>query len=100
MTLFDEVIDESKPYLIFDPEHTWKRKLITDFTARRLPVQLFDKGKCVYQSPNVQEIRSYCASQVGTLWDEVLRFENPHSYYVDLSKPLWDIKQRLLAEHE
>ena len=100
VTLFDEVIDESKPYLIFDPEHTWKRKLITDFTARRLPVQLFDKGKCVYQSPNVQEIRSYCASQVGTLWDEVLRFENPHSYYVDLSKPLWDIKQRLLAEHE
>ena len=100
VTLFDEVIDESKPYLIFDPEHTWKRKLITDFTARRLPVQLFDKGQCVYQSPNVQEIRSYCASQVGTLWDEVLRFENPHSYYVDLSKPLWDIKQRLLAEHE
>ena len=100
VTLFDEVIDDTKPYLIFDPEHTWKRKLITDFTARRLPVQLFDKGKCVYQSPNVQEIRSYCASQVGTLWDEVLRFENPHSYYVDLSKPLWDIKQRLLAEHE
>ncbi|MGN1074413.1 MAG: nicotinate phosphoribosyltransferase, partial [Eubacteriales bacterium] len=100
VTLFDEVIDDTKPYLIFDPEHTWKRKLITDFTARRLPVQLFDKGRCVYQSPNVQEIRSYCASQVGTLWDEVLRFENPHSYYVDLSKPLWDIKQRLLAEHE
>ena len=31
-----------------------------------------------------------------TLWDEVKRFENPHRYYVDLSRKLWDIKQELL----
>ncbi len=99
VTLFDEEIDDSQPYMIFDPEHTWKRKLVTDFTARRLPVQLFRRGECVYDSPSVHDIRRYCLSQVDTLWDEVKRFENPHLYYVDLSQKLWDIKHQLLAEH-
>jgi len=99
ITLFDETIDERAPYLLFDPEHTWKRKLVGDFTARRLPVQLFDRGRCVYESPSIREIQKTCAREVGTLWDEVLRFENPHAYYVDLSKPLWDIKQDLLKEY-
>ena len=99
VTLFDEEIDDTQPYMIFDPDHTWKRKLVTDFTARRLPVQLFRRGECVYESPNVHDIRKYCLSQVDTLWDEVKRFENPHIYYVDLSQKLWDIKHRLLAEH-
>ena len=99
ITLFDEEIDESKPYLLFDPEHIWKKKVVTNFTARRLPVQLFDKGKAVYASPSIHEIHSYCAAQVDTLWDEVKRFENPHLYYVDLSEKLWDIKHRLLNEY-
>ena len=99
VTLFDEEIDDTQPYMIFDPDHTWKRKLVTDFTARRLPVQLFRRGECIYESPDVREIQKYCLSQVDTLWDEVKRFENPHIYYVDLSQKLWDIKHRLLAEH-
>ncbi len=100
VTLFDEVIDDTQPYMIFDPEHTWKRKLVTDFTARRLPVPIFKRGRCVYQSPGFHDFRDYCAAQIGTLWDEVLRFENPHIYYVDLSKPLWDIKQQLLSRND
>ena len=32
------------------------------------------------------------------LWPEVLRFENPHTYYVDLSPKLWKLKQELLME--
>ncbi len=99
LTLNDEVIDDSKPYEIFDPEHTWKRKTVTDFQAKRLLIKIFDKGTCVYESPKLEDIRNYCKEQVDTLWDEVKRFENPHRYYVDLSKPLWDIKQRLLHEH-
>ncbi len=98
ITLRDEVIDDSEPYEIFDPDYTWKRKLITDFTAKPLFVQLFDKGEKVYSSPDIDSIRSYCSQQVATLWDEVLRFENPHNYYVDLSQKLWDEKERLLSE--
>ncbi|MBR6748359.1 MAG: nicotinate phosphoribosyltransferase [Clostridia bacterium] len=99
MTLFDEVIDDSQPYVIFDPVNTWKKKTVTDFVARRLPVQIFRKGECCYQCPAISDVRVYCAQQVGTLWDEVKRFENPHAYYVDLSQKLWDIKRELLDKY-
>ena len=62
-------------------------------------VQLFDGGKCVYDSPAVEEIRRYCQEQMDTMWDEVLRFENPHKYYVDLSQQLWDMKNLLLLQY-
>jgi len=99
LTLHDEIIDDSKPYVIFDPEFTWKRKTLTNFRAHKLMVQLFDKGRCIYESPELNKIREYCREQVATLWEEVTRFENPHKYYVDLSQPLWDMKERLLHEH-
>ena len=98
ITLADEVIDDTKPYVIFDPEHTWKRKRVTNFYARKLLVKIFEKGECIYNSPDIAEIREYCIKEIATLWDEVLRFENPHQYYIDLSKQLWDIKARLLEE--
>ena len=99
ITLNEEIIDESKPYELFDPEYTWKRKTVTNFTAKKLQVQIFDKGNCIYESPELNEIRSYCKEQTDTLWDEVKRFENPHRYYVDLSLPLWELRERLLKEH-
>lgn len=99
ITLADEVIDESREYEIFDPEHTWRRKKITDFKAVELQVPVFKTGKCVYTSPELSEIRSYCKEQLDLIWDEVKRFENPHEYYVDLSEKLWNIKYSLLSEH-
>jgi len=99
ITLADEIIDDSRPYAIFDPHFTWKRKTVTNFWARPLQVKIFAQGQCIYQKPPLNQIRDYCAAQIGTLWDEVLRFENPHAYYVDLSQPLWEMKQRLLQEH-
>lgn len=95
----DEPTPSGADYEIFDPVHTWKRKVITDYEAKELLVKVFDHGKCVYESPNVHEIRKYCLEQIDTLWDEVTRFENPHNYYVDLSEKLWKIKDRLLNEH-
>ncbi len=99
ITLADEKIDDSKDYEIFDPEHTWKRKLVYDFVAVELQVPIFEKGKCVYKSPDLSEIKKYCEEQVDKIWDEVKRFENPHEYYVDLSEKLWNIKYKLLSEH-
>lgn len=99
LTLFDEEIDESEPYEIFDPEHTWKRRIIKDFKAEKLLTPIFKNGKKVYENPNVHQIKQFCAEQVDRLWDEVKRFENPHKYYVDLSQKLWNIKNELLKEH-
>ena len=97
ITLYDEVIDSDK-YEIFDPEHTWKRKVVTDFYARPLLKQLFKNGKCVYESPSLEALREYCKIEVDGLWDEVKRFENPHTYYVDMSEKLWKLKQDMLEK--
>ena len=96
ITLRDEVIDENSPYELFDPEHTWKRKRVENFHAKKLQIPLLEKGKVVYENPGLNAIRDYCREQVDTLWDEVKRLENPHRYYVDLSQPLWDLKAGLL----
>ena len=95
--LHDEALDDTKPLELFDPRVTWKRKTLTNFTARDLQVPVFRGGRLVYQQPPLQEIQTYCAQQVDSLWDEVKRFDYPHKYYVDLSQKLWDIKQELLT---
>lgn len=100
LTLLDENIDDTKPYTIFDPDNTWKKKELTNFNAVKLCKQIFSKGKCVYTSPSVKEIKSHCEQQLQTLWSEVTRFDNPHKYYVDLSKRLWDIKHALLTDNK
>lgn len=99
LTTRDEIIDDSKPYEIFDPRNTWKRKIVTGFTAKELQIPIFVNGECIYESPSLKEIKSYCKEQLLTIWDEVKRFENPHEYYVDMSQKLWNIRYDLLAAH-
>lgn len=96
LCVYDEKIDDTKPLTIFDPDFTWKKKTVEDFTVRELQVPVFLDGKQVYELPDIEAIRSYCAEQQDTLWDEIKRFENPHKYYVDLSEKLWRIKNGLL----
>ena len=97
LCLHDEQPDFTQPLELFDPEATWKRKTVTDFTAVPLLVPIFQNGQLVYRAPSINDIRSYCVRQVDSLWDEVKRFENPHNYYVDLSQKLWDVRAGLLA---
>ena len=96
MTVHDEVVDENEPLMLFDPYATWKTKNVCNFEARELLVPVFLNGKKVYQSPTLKDIQAYCKQQVNTLWDEIKRFDNPQTYYVDLSQKLWDIQQELL----
>ena len=96
LTVHDEVIDDSQPYELIDPSFTWKRKKVTNFTAKELLQPIFQNGELVYDMPTIDEIRAHCTTQVDTLWDEVKRFENPQTYYVDLSEKLLDIRDRLL----
>ena len=59
---------------------------------------IFKNGKQVYELPTVEQIRNRCKAELEGMWDEVLRFENPHNYYVDLSQKLWDIKNEMIKE--
>ena len=96
ITLHDETVDDSHDLEIFDPHATWKKKVVYDFNAQELLVPIFKNGKRVYDCPTLQEVQKYCREQVDKLWDEVKRFDNPHSYYVDLSDKLWNIQNDLL----
>ncbi len=98
ITVWDETVDPTQPLELFDPMAVWKRKTFTDFQLVPLQVPVFQAGRLVYRRPSLQEIQTYCKEQVDTLWDEVKRFENPHTYYVDLSQRLWEIKQSLLMQ--
>ena len=97
LTVYDEKIDEAEPLELFDPVETWKKKIVTNYTARELLVPVFKSGECVYKAPHIADIQKYCKAEVDTLWEEVKRFENPHRYYVDLSRKLWEIKHELLV---
>jgi len=100
LMLDGEPLPDGSDYEIFDPEHTWKRKTITNYYVKELMVPIFKNGDCVYEEPNIDDIRSYCLKQIDALWSEVKRFENPHAYYVDLSENLWSIKTNLLSKHK
>ena len=99
LCVHDETVDDSKDIEIFDPEATWKRKTVYNYTAKELQVPIFKNGELVYECPELSQIRAYCLEQVDTLWDEIKRFDNPQNYYVDLSQKLWDIKYGLLKKN-
>ena len=99
ITLADEVIDDSREYEIFDPVHTWKKKLVDNFYAKKLQVPVFINGECVYESPAVLDIKAYCRESVNSLWDEQKRFTNPQEYYVDLSSELWNLKNEMINKY-
>ena len=96
MCVHDETVDDSQDIEIFDPENTWKRKVVYNYTAKEVQVPIFKNGQMVYELPTLEQIRDYAMAQVDTLWDEVKRFDNPQTYFVDLSQKLWDIKYGLL----
>ncbi|MBO7250061.1 MAG: nicotinate phosphoribosyltransferase [Clostridia bacterium] len=99
LCVYDETVDDTQPIELFDPQHTWKRKVLDNFTAEELQVQIYASGKLVYKLPTIEEIKAHCEAEIEGMWDEVRRFTNPHNYYVDLSQKLWDIKHDMLAAY-
>lgn len=99
--LADETYSNKNSLLLFDPIETWKKTLLAPgtYTLRELLVPVFQKGKCVYHSPKVMEIRDYCQRELDTLWEESRRLVNPHEVHVDLSNELWHMKKQLLDSY-
>lgn len=97
IALADEQFDESQPLELFDPENTWKRMTVVDYSLRELLVPIFRSGNLVYRSPSLKTISAYAREELDTFWDEYKRLHSPHRYKVDLSQKLYDLKQDLLA---
>ncbi len=98
IALVGEPAPEGEEYEIFHPDNVWKKKKITNFYVKNLLQPIFEKGKCVYESPSLDEIREHCARELDAMWDEMKRFDNPQQYYVDLSHELWQLKHDMLEE--
>ena len=100
LVITDEVFDENKSLLLFDPSEPWKKTKLApgSYTMKELMKPVFQNGECVYESPKVMDIRAYCQNDLNTLWDETRRLVNPHKVYVDLSSKLYDIKIELLDQ--
>lgn len=98
--LVDETYDEADDLLLFDPHEPWKKTKLKggSYTLRPVMEHIFEGGRCIYTSPSVMDIRSYCQEELNTLWDETRRLVNPHRVYVDLSKKLYDVKLALLDQ--
>ena len=99
LTMWDEDPSGLNELTIFSPLEPWKKQTLVDITIKPLLVPVFEKGKRVYDSPSLKQIRDYAMTQLDTLWDELKRLEYPHKYYVDLSDKLWAAQRKLLEEH-
>ncbi|MBS5065181.1 MAG: nicotinate phosphoribosyltransferase [Hungatella hathewayi] len=99
--LVDETYNSKDPLLLFDPVETWKKTHLApdSYTLRELMIPVFKDGVCIYESPKVMELQAYCKSELATLWEESLRLEYPHRTHVDLSQPLWNMKNQLLDSY-
>lgn len=100
MTLADEQLDAEKDLTIYHPMNTWKNKTIKggSYMLCDLLEPIFIDGKLVYDVPNLKEIRAHSEREFAKLWDEVLRFEYPQVYYVDLSERLLKLKLSMLED--
>lgn len=97
ITLYEENIPKNK-YTLVDPLNENNTLTITDYKVRELQVPIFEDGKIVYNDPNINEKQAYCNDEMKTLYPEVKRSENPHQYYVDLSKKLLVLKKKLIKQ--
>lgn len=100
MTLHGEVIDPKKDLTIYHQMNSWKNKTIPggNYIVKDLLEPIFVEGQLVYDVPKLEEIRAYSEQEFQCMWDEILRFEYPQTYYVDLSKKLLDLKLKMLED--
>lgn len=94
----DETFDTSEPLVLFHPVHTYRKKVVKDYTMVEMLQPIFKKGRLVYALPNLKQIRKYHNEQLSLFWEEYLRILNPEEYAVDMTEYLWRMKQNLLIE--
>lgn len=99
IALADEKFDTNELLTIFDPIDTWKRMTLTEYSMRELLIPVFVDGKQVYKSPSLKEISDYAKKDLETFYSEYRRIHKPHTYKVDLSKDLYDLKQKMLLDY-
>ena len=97
IALNDEIIPKDK-FTLISPTEEWKQTTITNYEVRELQVPIYIDGKQVYENKNIPERKEYLNNEMETLYPEIRRINNPHIYYVDLTKKLLELKKELIKE--
>ncbi|HTV39820.1 MAG TPA: nicotinate phosphoribosyltransferase [Candidatus Sulfotelmatobacter sp.] len=84
-------------FTIVDPLDSTRRKhLLPGTPFEDLLVPVFAKGRRVYESPPLAEMRRRTQSQLAMFHSGVKRFVNPHQYPVGLELKLHELKTELV----
>jgi nicotinate phosphoribosyltransferase len=85
--------------VIVDPlDMTRRKRMAPETLFEDLLVPIFRKGKLVYQSPALAEIRNRTLAQLQFFHSGIKRFLNPHQYPVGLELQLHDLKTKLILQ--
>lgn len=98
--LHEEQIDPNKDLHLASDKAPWKSRVIPagTFTVRRMLQPIFKEGKLVYQKPTLPEIIDYANKEMETLWPEYTRLVNPEVMWVQRSKQLSALRNKILQQ--
>ena len=85
-------------FTLIDPLNEHNTLTIRNYRVRELQVPIFVDGELVYDDPTILEKQVYHKEEMKTLYPEVKRSENPHGYYIDLTRKLLELKKALILE--
>lgn len=97
VALHEENIPRNK-FTLVDPNNEANTLTIKNYVVRELQEAIFVDGEQVWDDPTVMEKQAYCNREMATLYPEVKRDENPHGYYVDLTRKLLRLKKELIRQ--
>lgn len=97
--IYNEGLPMKNDQVIVDPINMSRSKKIpAGATSEELLLPVFQKGKLVYQSPKIQELRQRTQDQLAHFHDGIKRFLNPHEYPVGLEAGLNQLKTELILK--
>lgn len=96
ITYSDVDVSQMDEIHMFHPTYTYIKKTVKNFEAVPLLQPIFEKGKLVYDLPDLMTIQAYSRHAFDKLWDEYKRVLNPQDYPVDLAKDIWQNKMDLI----
>lgn len=98
--LHEEQIDPNKDLHLASDKAPWKSRVIPagTFIVRRMLQPIFKDGKLVYNKPTLPEIMDYANKEMETLWPEYTRLVNPEVMWVQRSKQLSALRNKILQQ--
>ncbi len=95
--IYDIRTDVSNGCIMIDPlDMTRQKRILSKNTYQDLLVPVFRKGKMVYSSPPLIEVKQKAKESLERFHSGIKRLVNPHQYPVGIEKSLYALKTDLI----